>query len=63
MDNKIEYSKELYERYTYLLKTKLQSKPSGTRLATFHSTEEEIPADYLVIGTEMKNTLKFWVKL
>jgi SAM-dependent methyltransferase len=63
MDNKIEYSKELYEQYTYLLKTKLQSKPSGTRIATFHSTEEEIPADYLVVGTEMKNTLKFWVKI
>ena len=63
MDNQIEYSKELYEQYTYLLKTKLESKPSGTRLATFHSTEEEIPADYLVVGTEMKNTLKFWVKI
>ena len=63
MDNKIEYSKELYEQYTYLLKTKLESKPSGTRIATFHSTEEEIPTDYLVVGTEMKNTLKFWVKI
>jgi len=63
MDNNIEYSKELYEQYTYLLKTKLESKPSGTRLATFHSTEEEIPANYLVVGTEMKNTLKFWVKI
>jgi SAM-dependent methyltransferase len=63
MDNEIEYSKELYEQYTYLLKTKLESKPSGTRLATFHSTEEEIPSDYLVVGTEMKNTLKLWVKI
>ena len=63
MDDKIEYSKELYEQYTYLLKTKLESKPSGTRIATFHSTEEEIPTDYLVVGTEMKNTLKFWVKI
>jgi len=63
MDNQFEYSKELYEQYTYLLKEKLDSKPSGTRLATFHSTEEEIPRDYLVVGTEMKNTLKFWVKI
>jgi len=63
MDNQFEYSKELYEQYTYLLKEKLDLKPSGTRLATFHSTEEEIPRDYLVVGTEMKNTLKFWVKI
>jgi len=63
MDNQFEYSKELYEQYTYLLKEKLDSKLSGTRLATFHSTEEEIPRDYLVVGTEMKNTLKFWVKI
>ena len=63
MDNQFEYSKELYEQYTYLLKEKLDSKTSGTRLATFHSTEEEIPRDYLVVGTEMKNTLKFWVKI
>ena len=63
MDNQFEYSKELYEQYTYLMKTKLASKPSGTRLATFHSTEDEIPEDYLVVGTEMKNTLKFWIKI
>jgi len=63
IDNQFEYSKELYEQYTYLLKEKLDLKPSGTRLATFHSTEEEIPRDYLVVGTEMKNTLKFWVKI
>ena len=63
MDNQFEYSKELYEQYTYLMKKKLASKPSGTRLATFHSTEDEIPEDYLVVGTAMKNTLKFWVKI
>jgi SAM-dependent methyltransferase len=63
MDTEIEYSKELYEQYNYSLRMKLEQKPSGTRLATFHSTEDEIPEDFLVVGTEMDNTLKFWVKL
>jgi SAM-dependent methyltransferase len=63
MDTEIEYSKEIYEQYNYSLRIKLEQKPSGTRLATFHSTEDEIPEDFLVVGTEMDNTLKFWIKL
>jgi hypothetical protein len=63
MDTEIEYSKELYEQYNYSLRMKLEQKPSGTRLATFHSTEDEIPEDFLVVGSEMDNTLKFWIKL
>ena len=63
MDNEIEYSKELFEQYTYLMRMQLGQKPSGTRLATFHSTEDEIPDDFLVVGTEMDNTLKFWMKI
>lgn len=63
MDTEIEYSKELYEQYNYSLRMKLEQKPSGTRLATFHSTEDEIPDDFLVVGSEMDNTLKFWMKI
>jgi SAM-dependent methyltransferase len=63
MDNKIVYSKELYEQYNYDLRMKLDQKPSGTRLATYHSTEDEIPEEFLVVGTEMDNILKFWIKL
>ena len=63
MDTEIEYSKELYEQYNYSLRMKLEQKPSGTRLATFHSTEDEIPEDFLVVGSEMDNTLKFWMKI
>lgn len=63
MDNEIVYSKELYEQYNYDLRMKLEQKTSGTRLATFHSTEDEIPEEFLVVGTEMDNTLKFWIKL
>ena len=63
MDNEIVYSKELYDQYTYLMRMQLGQKPSGTRLTTFHSTEDEIPDDFLVVGTEMDNTLKFWMKI
>ena len=63
MDNEIVYSKELYDQYTYLMRMQLGQKPSWTRLATFHSTEDEIPDDFLVVGTEMDNTLKFWMKI
>ena len=63
MDNEIVYSKELYEQYNYDLRMKLEKKPSGTRLATYHSTEDEIPEDFLVVGTDMDNALKFWIKL
>ena len=63
IDNKVSYSSELYHSYTYHLKKLLQQKPVGTRLSTFHSLEDEIPNDYLVIGSELENILKFWEKV
>jgi SAM-dependent methyltransferase len=63
IDNNIDYSTELYHYYARYLKQQLEQKPAGTRLATFHSLEDEIPEDYLVVGAEMENVLKFWVKV
>ncbi len=63
IDNKVSYSSELYHSYAHHLKKLLQQKPAGTRLATFHSLEDEIPDDFLVVGSELENVLKFWEKV
>ncbi len=63
IDNSIAYSGELYNYYTRYLFKQLEQKPSGTRLATFYSLEDEVPADYHIVGSEMDNLLKFWIKI
>ena len=63
IDNSIDYSGELYNYYNRYLFKRLEQKPAGTRLATFHSLEDEMPPDYHVVGVEMDNLLKFWIKI
>lgn len=63
IDDSIDYSGELYNYYNRYLYRELEQKPVGTRIATFHSLEAEIPQGYHVIGTEMNNLLKFWIKM
>lgn len=62
IDNSIPYSRELYARYNRFLFRQLEKKPPGTRLATFHSTENEIPGMYHEVGAEEEGLLKFWIK-
>ena len=63
IDNKIEHSLSLYNYYNRYLYTQLHERPSGTRLATYHSLEDEIPPSYDVVKTEFNGLLKFWVKV
>lgn len=63
IDNSIDHSSELYHQYAHCLLKLLEQKPAGTRLATYHSLEDEIPDNYLVVGSELENVLKFWVKV
>ncbi len=63
IDNSIGYSTELYHYYAHYLMKQLEKKPAGTRLATFHSLEDEVPEDFLVVGSELENDLKFWIKI
>lgn len=63
IDNSIDYSLELFNYYNRYLYRQLEQMPSGTRLATFHSLEDEMPPDYHVVGVEMDGLLKFWFKL
>lgn len=63
IDESIDYSGELYHYYNRYLFSQLELKPAGTRLATFHSLEDEIPPGYHIVGTEMNGLLKFWIKI
>lgn len=63
IDDSIDYSGELYNYYNRYLFRQLDQKPAGTRLATFHSLEDEIPTSYHVVGSEFDNLLKFWIKI
>jgi SAM-dependent methyltransferase len=63
IDDSIDYSGELYNYYNRYLFKQLEQKPPGTRLATFHSLEDEIPQGYHIVETEMDSLLKFWVKI
>ncbi len=37
--------------------------PAGTRLATFHSMDDEVPLGFHVVGSAMDQLLKFWIKI
>lgn len=63
IDDSIDYSGELYNYYNRYLFKQLEQKPGGTRLATFHSLEDEIPQSYHEVGSEFNNLLKFWIKI
>ena len=63
IDDSIDYSGELYNYYNRYLFKQLEQKPGGTRLATFHSMEDEIPPSYHEVGSEFDNLLKFWIKV
>ena len=63
IDDSIAYSVELYNYYNRYLYKQLELKPAGTRIATFHSLEDEIPQSYHEVGAEFDNLLKFWIKV
>ncbi|MES2004469.1 MAG: class I SAM-dependent methyltransferase [Bacteroidota bacterium] len=63
IDDSVTYSRELYAQYSRYLFKQLDKKPSGTRLATFHSTENEIPGEYHQVGSAADDLLKFWIKI
>lgn len=63
IDDSIDYSRELYNYYNRYLFRQLEIRPAGTRLATFHSLEDEIPPSYHIVGTGFDNLLKFWIKV
>jgi SAM-dependent methyltransferase len=62
IDDSIAYSLELFNYYNRYLYKQLEQKPAGTRLASFHSMEDEIPGEYQIVGEAMNGLLKFWIR-
>ena len=63
IDNEILYSAEIYNTYKSYVYKQLEKKPDGTRIATFHSTEDEMPEQYHEVGASNDTLLKFWIKV
>jgi SAM-dependent methyltransferase len=63
IDQTIQQSPELFNLYNRKLYKQLKKLPAGTRIATFHSSENEMPSSYQVVGIGSNEDLKFWVKV
>ncbi len=63
IDDTLEYSLSLYNYYNRYLYKQLEQKPIGTRIATFHSLEGEIPSTYYTVKTYLDGLLKCWIKV
>jgi hypothetical protein len=62
IDDTIETSIDLYLYYCKYLYAELQEKPSGTKLVTYQSLEQEIPPTYQLTSGVYGNFLKMWIK-
>ncbi len=63
IDDSIDYSPELFKYYNRYLLKHLEQKPPGTKLATYHCLEDEMPPGYQLVGDEMDSCLKLWIKI
>ena len=57
IDDNLEFSDELYNYYTRCLHKKLFDMPTGTRVVTYHSLEDEIPFSYHAVESKFNNRL------
>lgn len=62
IDESIVYSGELYNYYTRYMFKQLSDCRTGTKLATYHSIEDEIPKAFIETGNAFGGLLKFWMK-
>jgi SAM-dependent methyltransferase len=62
IDHNIEHSQSLYNYYNLYLFNQLKKMPVGTRVATYHTWEEQIPPGYYIVRTLFDKLLKFWIK-
>ncbi len=63
IDDSIECTPELYNYYNRKLYEKLAELQPGTRLATFHSFDDNLPSSYQLVESQVGSLLKFWIKL
>jgi len=62
IDNSISYSVSLYNYYNMRLSKYLEQSPAGTKLASFHSLDNEVPPGFELVSSDVINSLKFWIK-
>ena len=62
IDHKIQYSLSLYNYYNSYLFNQLEKMPVGTRVATYHTWENQMPPEYYILKTQFDKLLKFWIK-
>lgn len=62
IDDSIAYSKELYDYYSHYLFKQLEEMPTGTRIATYCSWDDEIPSAYTLEEVHFDSLLKCWIK-
>jgi len=63
IDEIIELNKSLYKAYSLTVKEKLAVLPIGTRLVTFYSAYDEIPAGYKVLSKIEIQKITMWEKV
>jgi len=63
IDANLEYTGELYSYYNHNLYRQLSKMPEGTKLATYHILEDEMPEGFHIVGADFDNLLKFWEKI
>lgn len=63
IDSMIECTPELYNYYNRKLYEKMEELQPGTRLATFHCFDDNLPSSYQLVETQVGSLLKFWIKL
>lgn len=62
IDNLIDCSEDIYNEYLSQFYTLLEEKPSGTRVATFHCSNEYVPSSYKRVQHITGEALKLWIK-
>lgn len=63
IDESLPFSKEMYKTYNDALFKKLEQLPTGTRLVTFHITQQDLPPFFKVTREAVEGYLKFCVKM
>jgi SAM-dependent methyltransferase len=63
LDYQVAFSENLYHYYNAQIHKQLSKMPTGTRIATFFTLDDIIPASYLLIDTHFDEGLKFYEKI
>lgn len=62
IDNQVLYSSTLYHYYSNYLCRELDKMPTGTRIVTYCSWQDEIPSSFELVGTRRDGLLKYNIK-